>query len=66
LLTPTTKLRVKILNYQRTTVYIPKDIHREFKMAALEEGEEMSDIVEALISQWLRDRQSQTSKHPNT
>jgi hypothetical protein len=66
LLTPTTKLRVKILNYQRTTVYIPKDIHREFKMAALEEGEEMSDIVEALISHWLRDRQSQTSKHPNT
>lgn len=52
------KAKGKDPNYQRTTIYIPKDIHREFKMAALEDGAEMSDIVEDLISQWLRERQS--------
>lgn len=51
------KAKGKNPDYQRTTVYLPKDIHREFKMAALEDGEEMSDIVEQLISRWLRERQ---------
>lgn len=50
------KAKGKDPNYQRTTFYIPKDIHREFKMAALEDDLEMSDIVEDLISQWLRER----------
>lgn len=52
------KAKCKDPNYQRTTFYIPKDIHREFKMAALEDGVEMSDIIEDLISQWLRERPS--------
>ena len=52
------KAKGKDPNYQRTTFYIPKDIHREFKMAALEDDLEMSDIVETLISQWLRERNS--------
>jgi len=56
--TSTSKAKGKDPNYQRTTFYIPKDIHREFKMAALEDGVEMSDVVEDLISQWLRERQS--------
>ena len=52
------KAKGKNPDYQRTTVYLPKDIHRELKMAALEDGEEMSDIIEQLISQWLRERQT--------
>jgi hypothetical protein len=52
------KAKGKDPNYQRTTFYIPKDIHREFKMAALEDDLEMSDIIETLISQWLRERNS--------
>ncbi|MEM6839510.1 MAG: CopG family transcriptional regulator [Cyanobacteria bacterium P01_C01_bin.120] len=52
------KAKGKDPNYQRTTFYIPKDIHRAFKMAALEDNLEMSDIVEDLISQWLRERHS--------
>jgi len=56
--TSTSKAKGKDPNYQRTTFYIPKDIHREFKMAALEDGVEMSDVVEDLISQWLRERNS--------
>jgi hypothetical protein len=55
--TSSSKAKGKNPNYQRTTFYIPKDIHREFKMAALEDSVEMSDIVEDLISQWLRERQ---------
>lgn len=43
-------------NYQRTTLYLPKDLHREFKLAALEEDQEMSDIVEQLVSDWLNNR----------
>ena len=50
------KAKGKDPNYQRTTFYIPKDIHREFKMAALQDGVEMSDVVKDLISQWLRER----------
>ncbi|NEQ47817.1 MAG: CopG family transcriptional regulator [Leptolyngbya sp. SIOISBB] len=52
------KAKGKDPNYQRTTFYIPKDIHRAFKMAALEDNLEMSDIVEDLISQWLGERHS--------
>jgi hypothetical protein len=52
------KAKGKDPNYQRTTFYIPKDIHRAFKMAALEDNLEMSDVVKDLISQWLRERHS--------
>jgi hypothetical protein len=50
------KAKGKNPDYQRTTLYLPKDLHREFKLAALEESQEMSDIVEQLISNWLRSR----------
>lgn len=40
-------------NYQRTTIYLPKALHRRFKAAAIESEREMSDIVEELVEQWL-------------
>jgi predicted HicB family RNase H-like nuclease len=40
-------------DYQRTTVYLPKDLHRRLKLHALQAGQEMSDIVEALLREHL-------------
>jgi hypothetical protein len=43
--------------YQRTTIYLPKSMHRRLKAAAANEEKEMSAIVEELIEQWLSLRQ---------
>ena len=40
-------------NYMRTTVYLPKKMHKKLKAIALEEEKEMSSIVEELIEAWL-------------
>ena len=45
-------------DYVRTTVYLPKQLHRRLKAAALDEEREMSEIVEDLVSQWLESRSS--------
>jgi hypothetical protein len=42
--------------YQRTTVYLPKALHRKLKAAALNDEREMSDIIEELITEWLASR----------
>ena len=39
--------------YQRTTVYMPKQLHRRFKAAAAVRGEDMSDIVANLVEEYL-------------
>ena len=43
-------------NYQRTTIYLPKAMHRRLKAAAATEDREMSAIVEELLEQWLDSR----------
>jgi len=43
-------------NYQRTTIYLPKPLHRQFKAAAATDGKEMSTIVEELVQLWLEER----------
>lgn len=40
-------------DYTRTTVYLPKKMHKKLKAIALEEEKEMSSIVEELIEGWL-------------
>jgi hypothetical protein len=40
-------------NYIRTTVYLPKQLHRRMKAAALSEDRQMSDIIAELVEQWL-------------
>jgi Ribbon-helix-helix protein, copG family len=42
--------------YQRTTLYLPKALHRKLKAAAAESDREMSDIMEELVMQWLESR----------
>jgi transcriptional regulator GlxA family with amidase domain len=50
--------------FQRTTVYLPKDLHKRFKVTAMNEDKEMSDIMIGLIEQWLNSRLDiQTPKH---
>jgi hypothetical protein len=44
--------------YQRTTLYIPKALHRQFKSATIDEGQEMSEVMEKLIQQWLDSRRN--------
>jgi hypothetical protein len=44
-------------NYQRTTIYLPKVMHKRLKAAAANEEKEMSAIVEELLEQWLNSRQ---------
>jgi hypothetical protein len=43
--------------YQRTTIYLPKAMHRRLKAAAATEDKEMSAIVEELVEQWLDSKQ---------
>lgn len=44
--------------YMSTTFYLPKQLHRQLKMAAVDEGKEMSDIVAELVDRWLKSRKS--------
>jgi hypothetical protein len=41
--------------YSQVTAYIPEDLHRKVKIALLleAEGREFSQLVEALLSDWL-------------
>ncbi|MGK7936969.1 MAG: ribbon-helix-helix domain-containing protein [Xenococcaceae cyanobacterium] len=43
-------------DYTRTTVYLPKKMHKQLKAIALDEEREMSSIVEELIDTWLSNR----------
>ncbi|MDJ0570225.1 MAG: ribbon-helix-helix domain-containing protein [Pleurocapsa sp. MO_192.B19] len=43
-------------DYTRTTVYLPKKMHKKLKAIAIDEEKEMSSIVEELIETWLNSR----------
>lgn len=43
-------------DYVRTTVYLPKRLHKQLKAAAADEEREMSGILEGLVEQWLKSR----------
>ena len=43
-------------DYIRTTVYLPKQLHKQLKSAAADEEREMSDIMTAAIAQYLEER----------
>lgn len=57
---PAEKKQAKAKNpeYVRSTFYLPKQLHRQLKMAAIDEDKEMSEIVEELVAQWLKSRKS--------
>ena len=43
--------------FVKLTAYVPKQLHRAAKARLVEQGREMSDLVEELVSDWLQ-RQS--------
>ena len=55
--TPSSKQTTKSTDpdYTRTTIYLPKEMHRQIKVAAIVEEREMSDIVAEAISRYFSD-----------
>ena len=53
---PAKKAKSANPDYTRTTVYLPKKMHKQLKARALDEEREMSSIVEELIDTWLSNR----------
>lgn len=49
----TSKAKSANPDYTRTTIYLPKSMHKKLKAIAVEEEREMSQIVEELIEAWL-------------
>jgi len=43
--------------YTKFTTYVRKTTHRAAKLRAVEEGRELSEVVEELISHWAAERQ---------
>jgi hypothetical protein len=41
-------------NFVRTTVYLPKLLHRQLKSAAAQSDQEMSELVEKSVTQYLQ------------
>jgi hypothetical protein len=53
--TPTSALpKSKDPNFVRATVYLPKQMHRDLKSAAAQSGEEISELVEKSVAQYLQ------------
>jgi hypothetical protein len=52
--TPSSKQTTKSTDpdYIRATIYLPKEMHRQIKVAAIVEEREMSDIVAEAVSQY--------------
>jgi molybdopterin-guanine dinucleotide biosynthesis protein A len=48
-------------DYQRTTVYLPKSLHRKLRAAAISDDRQMSDVIEEIVAQWLT--QKEEDKH---
>ena len=46
--------------YQKTTVYLPKQLHRDVKIACLQADPplDMSDVVEQQLADWLKHKTS--------
>lgn len=53
---PVKKTKSTDPDYVRTTVYLPKRLHKQLKAAAADEEQEMSEILEGLVEQWLKSR----------
>ena len=52
----TSKAKSANPDYTRTTIYLPKKMHKKLKAIAVEEEREMSAIVEDLLQSWMESR----------
>jgi hypothetical protein len=53
---PSTRGKSTDPNYQKTTVYLSKDLHRNVKIACLKTNPplDMSDVIEQQLANWLK------------
>ena len=58
---PVRKTKSTDPDYIRTTVYLPKQLHKQLKSAAADEEREMSDIMTQAIAQYLESRRGKQS-----
>ncbi len=50
-------------DYEQVTAYIRKETYRQTKIALLQQGEvkDFSELIEKLLTEWLREQNSQSS-----
>lgn len=58
---PVRKTKSTDPDYIRTTVYLPKQLHKQLKSAAADEEIEMSDIMTQAIARYLEERRGKPS-----
>lgn len=49
-------------NYVSTTVYIARHVHKQTKGALLDDGRDLSELVEDLLHAWLEDSKPESLK----
>ncbi len=45
-------------DYVRTTIYLPKRLHQQLKVAAVQGNKDMSEIIEGLVDTWIQSSES--------
>ncbi len=52
--TPTRQAKSQNPDFVKLTAYVPRDLHRAAKARLVQQGKEMSNLIEELVSHWLR------------
>src|SRR4051794_21649644 len=45
--------------FVKLTAYVPKELHRETRSRLIQEGKELSTLIEELLSYWIQKKSSQ-------
>jgi hypothetical protein len=48
-------------NYTQVTVYLRKDVHRTARKMLFDDGRQLSELVDDLVSRWIADNQKSGS-----
>ncbi len=54
----TKKSKSRDPDYVRTTIYLPKRLHQQLKVAAVQGDKDMSEIIEGLVDAWVQSEES--------
>jgi hypothetical protein len=52
--TPTSRAKSQNPDFVKLTAYVPRELHRATKARLVQQGREISDLIEELVSRWLR------------
>ncbi|MGB5772593.1 MAG: CopG family transcriptional regulator [Crocosphaera sp.] len=50
----TKKSKSRDPDYVRTTIYLPKRLHQQLKVAAVQGNKDMSEIISGLVDAWVQ------------